>query len=90
MDDQILDMLREELKNIRKGQEAIHTRIDSIHTEIRESQDKIDKQIAKGFTLVNGRMRKLEGWRNRIVGALTILTIFGSAFVGWIINYLPM
>lgn len=83
MDDQILDMLREELRSIKEGQDDIHTRIS-------ESHDKIDKKITEGFVLVNGRMRKLEGWRNRIVGALSILTIFGAAFATWIVKYLPM
>lgn len=83
MDDQILDMLREELRSIKEGQDGIHTRIS-------ESHDKIDEKITEGFALVNGRMRKLEGWRNRIVGALTVLTILGTAFVTWIVQYLPM
>lgn len=83
MEDQVLKMLTDELKEIKAGQEKIHTRIDETHTQI-------DIKITKGFFLVNGRMRKLEGWRNRIVGALSVLTVLGIAFVSWVFNYLPM
>ena len=45
------------------------------------SQDVIETkvEIARGFKSMNGRVRKLENWRNVVVGALGVL--------GWTIYF---
>jgi hypothetical protein len=42
------------------------------------------KAILAQTTATNGRVRKLENWRNRIIGAIAILIVV----IGWVITYL--
>lgn len=44
--------------------------IDEKHNQIMEKLDSIQTQVE----LTNGRVSNLENWRNRIVGAIAVLT----------------
>lgn len=46
----------------------VTTKLETIHTDIIKLDKKVDK-------LNNDRLRPLENWRNRIIGAVSVLTL---------------
>lgn len=77
MNDQTFQLMTTSLADIKKGQTAIHTRMDESHKEIHDR-----------ITEVNGemdvRMNAQEVWRNRVIGAVSVITAILIPVILWI------